>query len=144
MSFVSLCLTPEKTAKAMLHCLESSGLFKSSAYTKLMSDIEKWRREHICAVPIYSIDFINELINDMQEKRFEYDDGTAREKRIHGYLCFMDSIGASLEVTMGRASYMNNDDKKEIREALNQCPVLFTTQDSQIEDVEKELKWLNE
>lgn len=143
MSFVSLSLTPEDTVKAMLHYLHASGLFESNAYKQLMGKIENWRRKNICAIPIYSIDIINELINDMHQKRFEYDDGTAREKRLHGYLYFMDSLKASLQSVLERAS--NDDDgRKEIMTALNECPVLFQTQDDKVGKVEEELKWLNE
>lgn len=144
MAFVSLSLMPERTAKAMLHWLESSGLFKYKVYKDVMAKIEKWRKKYICAVPIYSVDVINKLINDMHEKRFEYDDGTAREKRLHGYVYFMDSLRASLKEAMKCAFYMKDKDKDEIQDALNQCPILFLTQDGQAGDVEEELKWLNE
>lgn len=143
MSFVSLCLTPKKTVDAMLHCLKTSGLFKSNAYMQLMKKIDDWRKENICVIPIYSIDIINELINDMHEKRFEYDDGTAREKKLHGYLYFMDSIQASLREMMKLAFYIKEDERERIMTALVKCPVLFPTQDEQLGTVEKELKWLN-
>lgn len=143
MSFAGLCLTPKDTALAMLHCLKTSGLFESNAYLQLMEKIEDWRREYICAIPIYSIDIINELINDMHEKRFEYDDGTAKEKKLHGYLYFMESLKASLTTMMDDVTWLKDDDKTGIATALEQCPVLFPTQGDEVWKVEEELKWLN-
>ena len=141
MSFVSLSLTPEKTAEAMLHCLHTR-LSQTGEYKKLIRDIEEWRMQNVCAIPIYSMDILNELVCDMHEKRFEYDDGTARDKRLHGYICFMDSLKESLKSVIER-TYIGREEKEELEQRLDTCPVLFPTGDK-LEGIEEELKWLNE
>lgn len=143
MSFVTLSLTPKDTVDAMLHYLKAAGVFQSDAYSKVMKQIKEWQKMYICAIPIYSIDIINELIKDMHENRFEYDDGTAREQRLHGYICFLNSLKTSLGSVM-KLVYMKKEDKREIMMALDQCPILFPTQDDQIGNIEEELKCLNE
>ena len=139
MSFVSRSLNPRGTAEAMLHCLNSN-LDQVEEYGELIKEIEEWREENVCAVPIYSMDILNELICDMHEKRFEYDDGTAKDKRLHGYICFMDSLKESLKSVIER-TYIESTE--EVEERLSKCPVLFPAE-KDLESIEEELKWLNE
>lgn len=143
MSFVSRILIPKKTVDAMLHYIESSILVGQREYKELMVQIENWTKKNVCAVPIYSMDILNELIYNMQEKRFEYDDGTAKDRKMHGYICFMDSLRVSLEVVIKR-TYILEEDKQEAIDCLNGCPVLFETEKEKTVEIERELKWLNE
>ena len=139
MSFVSLSLNPSKTIDAMLHCFKGDLLSEVEEYKELQNEIEVWREENICAIPIYSMDILNELIYDMHEKRFEYDDGTAKDKRLHGYICFMESLKASLKSVWERTNIKD----ETIENRLYQCPVLFPVE-KEGDHIEEELKWLNE
>ena len=161
MSFISLALNPSDTVNAMFHYLKGTHFSEADEYKGFMDKIEDWRKKYVSVVPIYSMDILNELVYDMHEKRFEYDDGTAEDQRLHGFICFMNSLKVSLEAVMTRTYIKEkkegaDDSQKDNLEkdnaeinALESCPILFELQneagdDTQIRKLEEELKWLNE
>ena len=136
---ISLALNPEETIRAMLHCIiNKEAIEQSEEYKAIIKQIMEWRDKRICAVPVYSMDTLNELIWDMHEKRYEYDDGTAKDKKLHGYAYFMESLEASLIAVWKRGPIGDN---MEILDGFRECPILF--EKKTIEDVEDELQWLN-
>lgn len=139
-SFISLALNPENTVKAMFHCLPEKEFFGSKVYNKLMKDILGWRSKNVCVIPIYSMDILNQLISDMHERRYEYDNGTAEDKRLHGYFCFFESLKASLKTIVNR-TYLG--DTSSVTDILDECPILFTREEAISRKLDDELKWLN-
>lgn len=161
MSFISLALNPGNTVDAMFHYLKGTHFFEAEEYKGLMDRIEDWRKKYVSAVPIYSMDILNELVYDMHEKRFGHDDGTAEDQRLHGYICFIKSLKASLEDVLKRTYIKEkqeraDDSQKDGSEKdnpeiniLKSCPILFELQNeagdnTQIRKLEEELKWLYE
>ena len=145
MSFISLALNPEETVNALLHYMRNTPFFDAEDYKKIMAEIKNWRKKYVSVVPIYSMDILNELVCDMHEKRFEYDDGTAQDQKLHGYIYFIESLKASMNAVMKRTCVATEE--KELYSGLENCPILFELEakdGEKIKELENELKWLKE
>lgn len=154
MSFICRTLNPEKNMKAMLHLLvEKFGCKDSFAFTKKYKDMIKamnaWRQKYICIVPVYSMDVIDALVNDMHDNRYEYDNEEAKDKKVHGYVYFMESLKTSLKNVLIQSSINCNGKNESVindkEMAIEECPVLLISEkpSNKEKKLDEELNWLN-